>query len=288
MTLQIQYFFQMKIYSLLLALGIWIATKVVNAQSTSTLMGARSLGLSNASVTVSDGWSPWNNPAGMATDKVPSLSFALHRSPNLPGADRWAACGLVPTNRLGSFGVGAFHFGDPIYSEQLLAVGYANQLGLASLGARFNVLQFRTEGFPTRFAWGLLLGGIATIGERVKVGAYVNNVNQPRLPNGELLPVQLVSGVQFNPTQKFLLVFEVEKDLDRKPLVRCGLEYQFHKKFSARTGFQLPTTSLSAGIGYNLASLKVDYAFQYHSLLGLSQQISTSILLRNKKRSSAK
>jgi hypothetical protein len=271
----------------LLAFAVLLTAKVVNGQSTSTLMGGRSMGLSNASSTLSDSWALWNNPAGLAPSEAASAAFALHRSPTLPGADRWASCVALPFGTVGVFGIGAFHFGDQLYSEQLITMGYANQLGLASLGVRLNLMQLRTEGFPTRFAWGIVLGGTATLGKRVRVGAYINNVNQPRLPNGELLPIQLVSGLQFKPAQKFLMVFEVEKDLDRKPAIRCGMEYQFHKKLSARTGFQLQTLSVSAGLGYSLAQLRVDYAFQYHSLLGASQQIATSILLRKKKKSTA-
>lgn len=247
-------------------------------------MGGRSAALGNASSTISDNWSLFNNAAGMAKVKSTAANFAYSVNPSLPGGNRAAASISLPLG-IGTFGTGVFKFGDELYSEHVISAGYANQLGLASLGLKVNYIQFKAEGFDTHSALSINFGGIAELTPKVLIGAYILNLNQPKLSGDENLPAILVSGVQFHPQENLVLLFEIEKDLHYKPIIKGGVEYAVHKKVKARTGFNLNPNSIHGGIGYQSARLIIDYALQYNAALQTTYQLSTCYLFsKNKQR----
>ncbi len=268
-----------------LALILILIPKITKPQSVSTLMGGRSAALGNATSTISDNWSLFNNMAGISKVQSATANFAYAINPALPGADRMAASIDLPLS-IGVSGVGVFKFGDELYSEQIISAGYANQFGLASLGLKVNYVQYKAEGLGTRSALSIHFGGIAELTPKVLVGAYIMNLNQPKisLDTDEKLPVILVSGVQFHPEESLILLLEIEKDLHYKPTLKGGAEYAIHKKVKARTGFNLNPNSIHGGVGYQSARLTIDYALQYNPAIKTSYQLSTSYRLTEKKK----
>ncbi len=260
-----------------LVLILVLIPKITKPQSVSTLMGSRSASLGNASSTLSDSWSLLNNPSGLAQLKLPTVGFAYSLNPNLPGADRIALALSAPFG-IGVAGLGVFKFGDELYNEQLISAGYANRFGLAALGVKLSYVQYRAEGFETKSALSINFGGIAKITPNVSAGAYIVNLNRPKLSSisDERLPVKLITGVQLHPENNLLLLLEVEKDLNFKPTFKAGIEYEFYEKIDVRTGFNLEPNSVHGGIGYKTSRLQVNYAMQYSPSINSTYQISTS------------
>jgi hypothetical protein len=246
------------------------------AQSVSTTMGARSAALGYASTTLTDEWSLSNNIGGLAKVKETSMAFAFEAKPALPGSSRMAASFSSSLKKIGALGIGLFKFGDKLYSEQILTTGYSNQFGIASLGIKLDYIQYRTEGFGTKSAVSVSFGGIAEITNQLSIGAYIQNLNQPKLTNGERVPVRLAAGLNFKPTEQILLVTEIEKDLAYDPTVKIGMEYAFHKKVFGRTGFNLNPEAAFFGLGFKGWRLRFDYSIQYTSNLNFAHQASAS------------
>src|SRR5882762_11163621 len=98
------------------------------AQSSSTVMGARAAGLGYTSVVLKDEWAIFNNVAGLAGLHQVSTAFAYEVRPALTGANRIAASIAAPS-KIGTLGIGIFRFGDEVYSEHLLSFGVGNQIG---------------------------------------------------------------------------------------------------------------------------------------------------------------
>ena len=262
----------MKHYLLLLALTF--CSIQLRAQSISTLMGARANGMGYASAAMVDGWSMFNNIAGLAKTESVSAAFTYDVRSALPGANRTAAVFALPT-KLGIAGAGLFRFGDDLYSETMISAGFSNQLGLTSLGLKVNYIQYRAEGFGSKGVVTLSFGGIAEITPMLSVGAYITNINQPKISQDEdRVPTLLTAGIAFTPTDKLLLATELEKDLDHKPTWRTGIEYTFHKKFCARTGFNIQPNAAFFGLGFKTSKFRIDYALQNSTLLNFGHQAS--------------
>ena len=243
------------------------------AQSVPTTIGARSASLGNIASVLSDEWSVLNNIGGLAKVKEVNIGYSFEARPALPGASRMAAAFSSPL-KLGASGVGVFKFGDQLYSEQILTAGYSNQFGLASLGLKLNYIQYRAEGFGTKRTLSASVGGIAEITSQLSIGAFIQNVNQPKLPNGEKLPTRLAAGLIFQPAQQILLMIEIEKDVAYDPTFKAGMEYGIHKKVFARTGLNINPNAAFFGIGFKDRRLKFDYAIQYNNSLNFAHQAS--------------
>jgi hypothetical protein len=249
-------------------------------------MGGRSAGLAYASATLHDEWSLLNNVGGLSKITQPSASFAYDVRAGLTGANRTAAVIGVPV-KTGSAALGLFRFGDDLYNEQVISLGYSNQIGLASLGLKANYVQYHAEGFGTRRAVSLNFGGLAQLTQQITVGAYIVNLNQPKLStlDNERLPTKLVAGLAVQPIATLLLVTEIEKDLDYDPTVKGGIEYAVYKKVNFRTGFNLHPNAVFFGLGFLIRKLKIDYALQYNNTLSAAHQASAVYRLeRNRKR----
>jgi len=250
-------------------------TRQLCAQSVNTLMGARATGLAFASSTLSDEWSLFNNVGGLAKIDRLSGSFAYEVRPSLPGTKRMAATLNTPF-KFGTAGLGFFRFGDDLYSEQIISAGFGNQFGIASLGLKANYIQYRAEGFGVKSAVSINFGGIADITPRISVGAYITNINQPKISiqDNERIPTRLAAGISFKPTDKILLLTEVEKDIAYDPTIKGAFEYSIHKKVFFRTGFNLQPNAGFFGLGFNARRVKIDYGIQYSEALSFTHHAS--------------
>lgn len=257
-----------------------VFTQAVEAQSTSTLMGARQMAMANASSVTADEWSLWNNVGGLGKSKERSIAVAYEVTPALVGANRMAVVATNPFT-FGTVGIGAFRFGDNIYSEQLVSIGFGNQLGITALGAKANVVQYRAEGFGTRTAMSFDFGGITQLTPTISIGAYITNLTQSSFSGADnyRLPTRLTIGLGLQPTEKVFIATELEKDLDYEPTWRTGIEYTALKNFFIRTGFNFNPQNIYFGIGGERKNIKFDYALRYNQLLSTSHQISVAYLL---------
>lgn len=260
----------------LFRLTIILFTYTVQAQSVSTLMGARGNGLGYASATLFDGFAILNNSAGLAKLTHPVGVTAFHHAAALPAANRAAFAFSAPV-KTGVAGLGIFRFGDNVYSESVLSAGFSNQFGLAALGVKVNYIQYQAEGFGTKGVFTIGMGGIAELTKEISVGAYINNINRPEISeDGDKVPALLSASLACTPTEKVLIAAEIQKDLDFETTWKAGLEYAFHPKFIARTGFNLKPNASFFGFGFKTSKLNLDYAIQYSTLLQFSQQASAA------------
>jgi len=246
-----------------------------SSQSVSTLIGARANGLGYTSSALFDQWGVFNNIAGIAKLESIAASFTYDLHPSLIGANRTAAAFAMPL-KFGVAGIGAYRFGDDLYNEHLLSAGFSNQFGLAALGVRVNYIQYRTEGFGSKGVWSISLGGIAELTPQISVGAYIVNINQPSISKEDKLPTKLVAGIGFKPIGKVFLATEIEKDLEYDPIWKLGLEYKFHEKFCARTGYNINPNTAFFGLGFKTKKFTIDYALQHNTSLSLSHQASVA------------
>ena len=248
-------------------------------------MGARGLGMGNATTCLQDEWSLLNNPAGLAEIKNTTTSFSYNAYPGVKAFNRMAATFTHPL-KPGAAGLAVYRFGDNIYNEQIISTGFANKFGLASIGVRINYIQYQAEGFGSLGVVTVSMGGIATLTPQLMVGANITNINQPEITsdNGaETVPTRLSAALAFRPSEKAILCTEIEKDLAEDTLWKMGLEYQFHKNFVMRTGVNLNPQSGFLGFGCKPKRFLLDYAIQYSMLIGLNHQATVSYKFSVKK-----
>jgi hypothetical protein len=268
--------------------ALFLLTYSASAQGNGPGMrGARAAALGNASVALTDGWAMGNNVAGLGqlTQSFVGI-YAENRylSRALNTAVLTAAQPLGGLRegkaRNGVVGLEVQRFGDKLYSEQRVGLGYGYRGGLFSLGARADLLQVSIEGLGSRRSVAVSLGGQAeVVPKRLYFGAYLYNLNQAKLAkyDDERVPTVLKAGLSYHPADKVLLNVETEKDIDQAADFKAGLEYQAVEALAVRAGFSSLTQQTTGGIGLRAGQYRIDYAAAWQSRLGLSQHLSLSL-----------
>ena len=215
--------------------------------------------------------------AGLARNTHTTAAFSYQAVPSFESFNRMAAVFALPL-RTGIAGAGVFRFGDDLYNEHIVSLGFANTFGLASLGLKINYVQYRAEGFGTSTAFTASFGGIAKLTDVLLLGAHIININQPVINDltQERIPTRLIAGIAYQPSEKLFVTAEVEKDLEHAAFLKAGFEYWLYKKIAFRTGFNLNPDTGFFGTGYKVRKFDLDYALQFSTALGLSHQATVS------------
>jgi hypothetical protein len=225
-----------------------------------------------------------NNIAGLAKVEESSVAFTYDMQPGFKPFDRMAGVFAVPT-KFGVAGAGVFRFGDELYNENVVTVGFANTFGLASIGLRANYIQYKAAPFGSKGLFTISFGGIAKLSEKIFVGAHILNINQPDISRSEKekLPTTMALGVAAQLTSQTLVSAEVEKELSNSVKWKAGIEYKPLSKFTARTGVNINPDAVFFGVGFKSAHVCLDYAYRHNFIFGSRHQATVGYMLKKKK-----
>ena len=225
--------------NVLLILTFCLISLTAKAQSGGNTFGARSAGMANSSVTLSDEWANFNNIGALAgVDK----QYAAFGYANRFGVEGWNTIGasfVSPMSFGGVAGLGVWRFGDNLYNENRVSLGYSHKLYGVSLGVQANYFAVSIEGLGTKQMLILEFGGLVQLSEKLFMGLHIYNFNQAKLSDfeDERVPTTMRAGISYRPVEKLLVNIETEKNMDYDPSVRVGVSYElFAEKVFVRTG----------------------------------------------------
>ncbi|WP_114752183.1 PorV/PorQ family protein [Pleomorphovibrio marinus] len=267
----------------LIGITIWIIPIAFAQNGTEVLpKGARSLGMGNASVTLGDAWSVFNNIGGLGLVENNQAFAGFDHRLGLQELTTLSA-GLAFSSQEGNIGIGISNYGGELFNQQNLGVGYARQLGLASLGLKVNYFQTNIEGFGRSAAPILELGGVAELGPQLVFGAHIYNLSRAKLSKLTLehLPMVVKTGLSYRPASYLLINLEAEKEVMLAPQFKAGMEYGIQEKLWARTGINTQPKNIFFGIGFRPKNFHVDYALSQHIQLGFTHHFSFNYLWNN-------
>jgi len=240
--------------------------------------GARSAGLAGITAMLSDVWAVTNNIAGITALQKPVVGVYAENRFNLKALSTVTLQGVYSLAAKGSVGIELSRFGDKLYNEQKIGIGYAHKIGPVSLGLKATILQLHLEELGSKRAVAISFGGQSEIIPNLVFGAHIFNMNQAKLADyqGERFPTVMNAGLAYKPGTKLLLSLETEKDLEYPADVKAGIEYKIIEQLALRTGFSSARQSATAGVGFTSKSFQIDYALGGHSVLGVSNYLSVS------------
>ncbi len=254
-----------------------------NSVAQTTFTGARASGMGNAFVTHQDEWAVFGNIGGMGKVQSVTALFAYQNRYGLADGFHSVGAGIIIPTSIGNGSLSAYRFGDELFSQQKLSLGWAHQINRMGVGARINYFQHHAEGYGTRANLVLDVGGVATIIPRLAFGLNITNVNQAKLSEEERIPTVVQAGLAYHPVKTLLFIVETEKDVAYEAVFKLGMEYKIIEKLSLRTGISTHPVQMHYGMGFNLKKFKIDYALITHPQLGFSNQLSVSYRLKNPK-----
>ncbi|MDQ3393749.1 MAG: hypothetical protein M3512_06515 [Bacteroidota bacterium] len=263
---------------------LYLLPIISHSQNGNFSFGARSAALGNASVTIHDAFAMFNNISGIA--KIESLTTALAFE-NRYGVSSFniISAGVILPKKWGKTTLNIYKFGDEYYNEHKIGLGYANNLGMVSLGGQINYIQYFIEGFGTKGAIVVEFGGIAEIIPELVFGAHIFNISQAKLqdPGQEYIATIIKAGLSYRPISKLMINLEAEKDVFYKARYKTGAEYEIVPKFFLRSGFTLRDKQGFHGIGFWPGRFQIDYTLSNNFQLGFSHQASLTYKFLAKK-----
>lgn len=248
------------------------------AQASVDQSGARSMGMANASVSISDAWAVFNNIGALAGSDECIFGFSYLSLYGIDGFNAASACMSLPVNDF-NYGFGVYYFGDAVYNESRLTAGASHQINFVSIGVsatylRYNVLEFSSAG-----GFMLEVGGKAELLPGFHIAACIFNVNKGKA-GGKAAPVLMKAGVSYQPGENLMINIDLEKETTRPTALKPGIEFTLVPQIRFRSGFSTNSGSAHFGLGFRSGFVEVDYAVSNHRRLGLSNQVSANIQLR--------
>lgn len=271
-----------KIYFLvsLLCCGLFISLQnFCFAQFAQLEAGAKTYGMGRTSLTVGDAWAVFNNVAALSDVKGTEAFLGYSNRFTLSGLNTLQAGVAFDAFFNGKMGVGITRFGDDLYNEHRLAIGYSHKISNVSIGIQANYLQTSIQGYGTRRNFALEMGGVAQLSETLFLGMHIFNINQAKVSEfeDERIPTIMRLGLSYRPSKRILVNFETEKDTEFAASFKAGLQYEVvnwnENQVFIRTGITTAEFLAHFGVGYYKGNFGVDYAFTTLPQVGYSHHI---------------
>ncbi|HYG37432.1 MAG TPA: hypothetical protein VD908_02380 [Cytophagales bacterium] len=237
--------------------------------------GGRAAGLAHSAITLEDESAVFYNIAGTAKLKGISAVCAYSNRFGIESLNTYSAGVLAPI-KFGVASIDVTRFGNSIYNESAIGLGFSHNIQNVSLGIKASYAQLYIEEYGTKGVLVLEFGGIAQIIPGLTFGAHIYNLNQAAYSkeNDEKVPITMKAGLGFKPFDKVLLLIEIEKNLKYQTRFRGGLEYKIIKSLFLRTGISTHPIQSSFGFGLDLKRFKIDYGFGAYQRIGFQHSIS--------------
>ena len=237
--------------------------------------GAKQISLSNSDVALSDDvFSLFNNPAGLS--QMNWREIGIYYSPAPFGLSELSN-GFVayhePTS-FGSFAIGGMTYGYELYRESKISMGYSynyNNKFFAGVALNYQTVSIHNYGNDGSIFFNI--GGLAYLTNYFRFGFSIQNLNKASF--GETknqIPMVFNAGFSYDVIDEITINATIEKDINYKPSIQFGINYDIIEYLSLRSGFSNEPSRYSAGIGINYSMFSLDYAIFTHNDLGLTHQ----------------
>jgi hypothetical protein len=248
---------------------------IINGQTVRRQVAAVYAGLGSYSISHVDVFSFTNNQASLAQMKSPSAGVYGERRFMLDELSLYQLAIAVPTN-LGNFGIKAGYFGFSDYNESQMGLAYARKLGSkVDIGVQFNYNGIQVSGYGNSFAINFEIGTIFHLTDKLHAGIHAYNpVGGKYGKNSEekLASIYTV-GLGYEASDKFFVSTEIEKEENQPVNINGGIQYKFLPQFMVRAGIATNTSTIYAGVGLFLKTLRLDVVASYHPQLGVTPGI---------------
>ena len=241
-------------------------------------IGARSAGMANASVALSDIWAVHHNQAALVGIEQAGVAAYYENRFLLSNLNLQGATAVLPTPKAGVFGLSYARFGNKLYNQSRYSFAYGKRLWkFLSVGIQLSYLNTHIEeNYGDRHSFIAEIGLLSQVTPKLRVGFHAFNLTRTKLANAfdERVPMNFRLGAQYDFSDKVKVAIEAEKDLELPAVFKAGVEYFPAKRFAIRVGIGTQPFHADFGLGLKLKNLHFDIAGSVHPILGFSPKAS--------------
>lgn len=255
--------------------------------------GVRPLGMAGAFTGVADDVNAiyWN-PAGLELVKEVEAMTMTTRLFGLKDLTYYLFGTVVPTKKIGTFGLSYSQFGCSEYRESQTIISSGQSLGNGIyFGFNVKIMSLKIKGasanseYGRASAFGLDVGALADISSKFRLGIMAMNLNSPRLGSSpENLAQMIRVGASFQPLSGYITSLDLHLPMSSimvEPEIRAGFEVVLSRNFTLRVGIGNDPARFTGGFGFRWNIFKFDYAFLSHPFLNGQHLFSFSLHLGN-------
>ena len=293
----------MRIIKIYLLLSIFSGL-IAQVASEHLYYGANSLSMAGSDIAIpKSSWSVFVNPAGIAEQKTLSLVAGTE---SLFGQDYFSHSlfGVqfrVP--RAGSFGLSiedfsvdysgntlsretaiGIHQGIMLRSDRnsIISFGYGIKSYTVDYGSSAGVSGDGSDGIKlgSQSSWGVDIGLLASLAERVRFGARAFNINSPTLGDANSavrLPQRAQVGIAFSPYDLVWTTAALTKSSGHPTHFHGGMSYNIVDNVFLRAGVMTNPNRFATGFEFIVKKIRINYGFMTHPVLPLSHQFSIEV-----------
>ena len=256
---------------------LWLLLLLAGAKHGGELYasGPRSSGIGGSSVSLADVWAAQNNQAGLGFIKNTVLGISYQNQFFLKQLSTKSFAFALPIKN-GTFGISISNFGYSLYNENKIGLGFGKPFG-KKIAAGISMNYFRTSisEYGNKNYFTAEIGIQAKPVQNLTLGAHLFNPTRTKFSpyNDERIPTIMRLGFDYKFSEKVFVALETEKDIERKAMVKAGIEYEPIKELYLRAGISTNPSLSCFGIGIHLKQFKLDISSTCHSTLGFSPQI---------------
>jgi hypothetical protein len=150
-------------------------------------------------------------------------------------------------------------------------LGYGLTLNYLSFGESIGGMDMGEES-----AFGLDIGSLAILYDRIKIAFAVKNLNNPSVGDGRTYDLSrfFTIGVAYQPYDRVITELNLKQKFSEETKVSFGVEYELIDNFWLRTGASTYPNSISFGLGFLVKGIRFDYGVKTHPVLDLTHHIS--------------
>jgi hypothetical protein len=258
---------------------IWLIIILSPFLAKSQFSGGAPEGFGGAGLGATDIWAAIYNQAGLADIKGISGGVFYRNQFLVQELGEGGGAVAVP---LGSNVVALSFktFGYSLYQEGKYGISFARYLGSKfRAGVQINYHTYVIgEGYGRQNLFTVEGGFQFGISTKISLNGHIYNPGRARLNSfeNERVPTILRGGFVYRYSEKVAFHAEIQKILEYRPSVRCGIEYLPGEKVALRAGISTGSVKAHFGFGLKLNSVNIDVSATYHNILGYSPQLALS------------
>jgi len=267
----------MKTFILLVCIGFLFDK--VNAQLDYYQAGARSKSIADASVSLSDRWSGFNNPAAQAFLKEISTGVYLENYFNIRQLN---SCAFILNYHPFSLNIYSFN-NSSVYRRQRFGLAYALAFSKTfSMGISLDLIHTYVSEYGGNLSFCGEAGLFYMPVKKLSVGIYLNNPTLAKYSGkeNEKIPVSMRIGLAYKMTDFSVIVIETQNSSVSGFACKAGLEYNFLNDYSIRLGFRSNPMVSTFGLAFRTKNLVLDMVLQYQQILDVSPGVSMDYIFK--------
>jgi len=256
----------------LLLFLLFIAVPLKSQVFMQTVDNAAALSLGGAVIAYPGTSAGLNNEGAVGLPERFGISASSAIPFGIPGWQTAQLQGFIKAGKFNGLGIDLNHSGISTYNEQQFRLLYGRKLSSKFfLGGGLSLLRVNAQEYGSLNYATFSVSVLANPLPNLWVGAKIYNPVQQKVAT-HLLPTILRIGAAWKPTQLFVLLAEVEKDLERPYQIKAGAEYRPVPRLTIRTGMRAGAVGrVAVGAGLQIAKgLHIDMGSEWHPTLGFT------------------